>query len=62
MSSFVCHVCREVVRDLYQRWLERREFVREDRNARRNVTVLRHLCTRCLEAETAPASSQEAMF
>lgn len=60
-GSFVCAECREVIYSRYDRWLERREFVREDRNARRNVTVVRHICTACLDAETV-GTGQEAMF
>lgn len=67
MSTFVCARCKEVIRNLYDRFEERTEYRRVSDQGRYAVLLKRHLCRTCVDAEIAivrPPSgySQDALL
>lgn len=55
MSAFVCASCKEVIRNLYDRFEERIEYRRVSDQGRHAVLLKRHLCRTCVDAEIAIA-------
>lgn len=45
----VCHACKEPVRDRYDQFIERLEYVRSDHRERAAVIEQRRLCRKCME-------------
>jgi hypothetical protein len=47
--TFVCSVCRQVIRDPLKRYVERQEFRRLDGKDRPHVRQVRDICKSCME-------------